>query len=139
MEVDTSAENEISRSELAMMWKPGTPAKTIDAYLSRANTGATIDFWEWLHARTLPSFSTYEQATAIRTTRRDIAAQLDTDHDEMITFTEFSHLYKAGTKTATIDTAWRAANTTPRGVVSPAQMTVEAFVEAAKLPKLVVY
>jgi len=139
LRVDTSEDNLISRQELAKMWKPGTAQRTIDAWWNRAGAGDAIDFYEWLHLRALPSVTTYELAEAVRSDRADTAAALDTDHDQIITFAEFSHLYKAGTKTTTIDTAWRAANGTARGVPSPASMTLEAFVEAARLPKLVVY
>lgn len=139
LEVDTSVDNIVSRAEIAFMWKPGTAAKTIDAYWTRAKGGAGMDFWEWLWAPTLPSTTTYDQASTLRAQRLAIAGQLDTDTSGTITFAEFSHLYKAGTKTATIDTAWRAANATPRGTASPVDMTITAFVEAAKLPKLTVF
>ncbi|MGC4016170.1 MAG: EF-hand domain-containing protein [Luteolibacter sp.] len=139
MEVDTSYDNIVSRAEIAFMWKPGTAAKTIDSYWTRAKGGDGMDFWDWLWASSLPSFTTYDQAQTARAQRLAIAGQLDTDTSGTITFEEFSHLYKAGTKTATIDTAWRAANATPRGTASPADMTVNAFVEAAKLPKLTVF
>ncbi|MFD0894221.1 hypothetical protein KBB96_09425 [Luteolibacter ambystomatis] len=139
MEVDTSYDNIVSRAEIAFMWKPGTAAKTIDAYWTRAQGGDGMDFWDWLWAQTLPSFTTYDQAGTMRVQRRGVAGQLDADTSGTITFAEFSHLYKAGTKTATIDTAWRAANATPRGTASPASMTIDAFVEAPKLPKLMVF
>jgi uncharacterized repeat protein (TIGR03803 family) len=137
--VDTTPGNLVTRQEIALMWKPGTAAGTIDSYWSRAGGGAGMDFWQWLHAQTLPSFKTCEQASSLRETRLAVANQLDTDKNSQISFTEFSRLYKPGTKPATIDTAWRAANNTPRGSISPQLMSVGTFVEAAKLPKLTVY
>ncbi|WP_338289053.1 choice-of-anchor tandem repeat GloVer-containing protein [Luteolibacter sp. LG18] len=139
LSVDASEDNEITKAELAKMWKPGTPSLTVDTWMARAGVGATIDFWEWLHAATLPNERTYSQAAELRETRLAFAAQLDTDHDEVITFAEFSRMFKAGTKVKTIDTAWRTANQTPRDASSPASMTIEAFVEAPRLPKLVIY
>lgn len=139
LDLDTSAENSISRGEIAMMWKPGTASRTIDSYLSRGNFGATVDFWEWLHAGSLPSFTTYDQAKGIRAERREIGGRLDTDHDGIIIYAEFAHLFKAGTSSKSIDSAFRAANGTPRGNSSPLSMSLTSFVESPKLPKLVIY
>jgi Ca2+-binding EF-hand superfamily protein len=139
LSIDTNEDNAISRTEIAFMWAPGTVPATIDRYWSRAGVGADFDFWEWLHASTLPNFTTYSRATQQRAERQSIAAQLDQDHDESISFAEFSHLYRPGSKTSTIDSAWRAANATPRGTASPVSMSVTAFVEAPRLPRLVVY
>jgi uncharacterized repeat protein (TIGR03803 family) len=139
MEVDTSYDNIVSRAEINFMWKPGTAKIVVDAYWIRAKGGRGMDFWDWLWAPSLPSFTIYDQANNIRAQRLAIAGQLDVDTSGTITFAEFTCLYKPGTKTKIIDTAWRAANATPGGTASPANMTVTAFVEAPKLPKLVVY
>lgn len=139
LDVDADGDGTISRAEIGKMWKPGTAAATVDVWLLKSGAGDDVAFSEWLRVKTLPNTNTFRQAATLRATRHDIAARLDTDHDSILTFAEFSHLYKAGTKTATIDTAWRAANGTARGIPSPASMTMDAFIEAAKLPKLVIY
>jgi len=139
LDLDTDANNSITRAEIAFMWKPGTASRTIDAYWFRANGGSDMNYWDWVWAKSLPSLSGFEDAQTIRAQRLVIAGQLDTDHDNAITLAEFSHLYPVGTRSTTIDTAWKAANTTPRGQAFPDSMTFTQFVEAPKLPKLLVY
>lgn len=139
LKVETSYDNIVTRAEIGFMWKPGTSAGTIDSFWSRANGGSGLDFWEWLRAKSLPSFTTFEDARKLRAERLVIALQLDADDNEVITRNEFARLYPSSAKAATIDSAWRTANATARGLPSPESMTVTQFVEAAKLPKLVVY
>ncbi|BCU76407.1 EF-hand domain-containing protein [Luteolibacter sp. LG18] len=139
LNVDTSLDNVVSRTEIALMWKPGTTASTIDSFWSRAQGGAGMDFWDWLWAKSLPSFSTFDQARTLRAQRMAVAAQLDANQDSTVSRTEFARLYPASTKASTIDTAWASATATPRGATPPVTMTITQFVEAARLPKLVVY
>lgn len=139
LEVDSSGDNLITKVEIAKMWQPGTSVRTIDAWWSRAGPGATIDFYEWLHLKTLPSLTNYELAKLARAQRSDAANRLDTDLNGAISFNEFTHLFQSSAKPQAIDIAWRTANATPRGTASPISMTKDAFVEAARLPKLTIY
>jgi hypothetical protein len=139
LQVDTSEDNQISKAELSKMWKPGTSSTTIDLWLIRAGLGSSLDFWQWLHVSELPNKRTYTQATEIRNARLAITTQLDTNSDENISFAEFSRMFNKRTKTPAIEAAWRAANQTPKGEASPTSMTIEAFIEAPRLPKLLIY
>lgn len=139
LQVDVSEDNQISKAELSKMWKPGTDSTTIDLWLLRAGLGNSLDFWQWLHVSELPNERTYKQATEIRNARLAITTQLDINSDGIISFEEFSRMFNKRTKTPAIDAAWRAANQTPKGETSPASMTIEAFIEAPRLPKLLIY
>jgi hypothetical protein len=136
LEVDTNEDGIIMREEVGAMWAPGTAAKVIDGFWIRAKGGSGLDLAEWVKTKTLPNFSTYEAAKALRVHRLAVAESLDTDDNGMMTRTEFAVLLGAGASEAEIEAAWRAATAAPRGGTAPAEIPLILFVEAPKLPKL---
>lgn len=136
MELDADSDGQVTREEVALMWPPGTPPKAIDAFWSRAQGGSGLDLKEWVRTSVLPNFSTYDSAKATRAKRAEVAADLDSDDNGMITRTEFAVLFPQGISAKLIDVAWRAACGTPKKETPPAAITIEAFIESPKLPKL---
>ncbi|MCW1914022.1 hypothetical protein OJ996_10580 [Luteolibacter sp. GHJ8] len=136
VELDVSRDDVISRAEIAVMWKPGTAEKTIASFWSRMGGGSGMELKAWIKTKAIPSIPGYAVAKAMRTQRREVAADIDTDEDERISREEFAILFKLGTPAAKIDVAWMAATATPKGGVARGSISIPEFVEAAKLPKL---
>jgi len=138
-ELDVDESMTLTKAEFSKMFAPGTKQATIDTAYGKIGSGATLSFSQYTRATTFPSLTTYATAKTTRAARAACFDKLDTDKDTLVSRAEFAHLYKTGTKAATIDTAWAAANGTPKGAAAPATMTKDAFVESVKLPALTVY
>jgi hypothetical protein len=127
---------QLSRSEIAKMWKPGTKPATIDQYLTRSALTPPVTLSAWIDAATLPSLTGYADAKGIRTQRLAVAEQLDLDDNGRISREEFAGLFKINTKAVKIDRAWQLATSTSKDGTPPGDISIEAFVESTKLPKL---
>lgn len=135
-ELDRDGDYRISREEIGRMWKPGTPAATIDRYLLRAKVVFPMAPQQWLELKGLPSASTYTTAKGMRSQRRAAAAELDADKNGRIDKEEFADLFSPSTKRRKIDKAWQAATGIAKDETAPDDFSVEDFVEAPSLPKL---
>lgn len=133
-ELDTTEDLLLSRDEIAVMWLP-SQGKSVDAFLKRLKAPLPISTYHWLRAKTIPSLPKYEAAKLLRSQRRTLAGELDTNADGFVSREEFVALFPANTAVAKIDVSWRSATATPKKGVPPAQITHAAFIEAPVLPK----
>jgi hypothetical protein len=128
----------VSRAEIALMWRPGTAAKPIDAFWKRAKMPAGFDLGAWLRATTLPSLTTYASARQTRGDRRALALRYDSNHDGLILYPEFANMLQAETgSTRKSESLWKAL-TTPSGRLPNYEVSIDGFVEAPKFPKVLV-
>jgi len=135
-QLDTDVDYQLSRGEIAKLWRPGTKPTTIDRYFERSQLPLPATLADWVAAKTLPSFANYPAAQATRSKRQAAAEQLDADHDDAISREEFAALFSASVKPERIDRAWIAATGTPKGGIAPTSISIDSFIEAPKLPPL---
>jgi hypothetical protein len=129
----------VNRAEIALMWKPGTASKPIDAFWKRAKVPAGYDLRTWLQAKTLPSMTTYASARQSRSRRRSLALRYDLDFDGKVHFIEFYRMLEVESgNTKKHQTLWNALNNRPKRFASPSEISIDAFVEAAKFPSVLV-
>ncbi|MCW1913096.1 FG-GAP repeat protein [Luteolibacter sp. GHJ8] len=125
----------VNRAEIALMWKPGTTAKPIDAFWKRAQVPAGYDLRSWLLAKSLPSQTAYASARQTRSSRRALALRYDSNRDGLILYPEFINMLEAETgSTKKSSSLWKAL-TTPSGRTPTYEMSIDGFVEAPKFPK----
>jgi hypothetical protein len=134
MDLDLDKDQWVTRSEIRIMYLPGTAAKDIDAFWSRSGAGEGFDLEAWVRAKTLPSISTYEMAIVQRQKRRSLALEHDANHDGRVQFEEFQEMFP-GMKASKVEALWRVALELPkRASFEGFDLEHGYFVDYAKLP-----
>ncbi|HEY1123144.1 MAG TPA: hypothetical protein VGE67_16140, partial [Haloferula sp.] len=134
MALDRDKDLQVTRSEIRLMYLPGTAAKDIDAFWSRSGAGEGFDLKAWVRAKTLPSISTYQLASEQRQKRRSLALEHDANHDGYVQFEEFQEMFP-GMKVSKVEAFWRVALELPkRAAFEGFDMEHGYFVNYVKLP-----
>jgi hypothetical protein len=135
-ELDIDGNRLFSRNELLQMWPPGKAGnKSADAFIKRLKLPLPITTAQWFRGKGLPTLAQYDAAQALRVQRGELAAELDTNDDDLVSREEFAALFPVNFAPRKIDASWRQATGTAKKATPPTEISYQAFIEAPVLPK----